>query len=188
MMQTPKVSVIVVVLALVANWAQAQQTNSVFVDENGNGTLNGQPIPFTIGQDPGPGGLPNALIYHLAAFGNWTVGDLLLQEPSGTGGGSDLIRFNPGGSLVFYSDTEPGEIGELADIGLPTERYSNNLTRTELDNPDGSDGILYVPTEGSNPGFLTGLQMVYQITSDVPEPAAPSLLALGGLAMLRRRK
>jgi hypothetical protein len=186
-MKTLKLSVMVAVLALVASGIQAQ-TRSVIFNEDGIGTLDGQPIPFTIGQDVGPGGLPNALLYQLPALANWTVGDLELQEPSGSGGGSDLIRFNPNGVLVFYSDTEAGEPPDsLADIGLPTQRYTNNLTRTELGD-EGANGILYVPTEGSNPGFIGGLQVEYNITSDVPEPATLSLLALGGLAMLRGRK
>jgi hypothetical protein len=175
---------IAAVLALGATWAQAQSTNIVIIDENGNGTLNGDPLLWSVGQDSGPGGLSNALIYQFpTTLGNWTVGDLLLQEPSGSGGGSDLIRFNPDNTLVFYSDMD-GAILDIADIGIPPDRYPNNLTRTELVNGDGSDGIFYVPTEGSNPGFLTGLQVEYHIISEVPEPSTFVLMAMGILGLL----
>src|ERR1035437_10608299 len=62
--------------------------------------LNGADHPGFLMQDPGPGGLPNALTFTTPA--GLVVGDLLLHEPGGAE--SDLIRWNANGTLVFYSD------------------------------------------------------------------------------------
>lgn len=179
--------------ALLCVAASAQSTINIAVDENGNCWMNGNTVPWFVGQDIGPGGLANALNYDFGSFGlTWTVGDLALQVPSGTSGSSEVIRFNPNGTLVFYSDIEVGT-NTLADVDLPTLRYENNLTRTELGN-DISNGIFYVPTEGSNPGYAPGLQVEYHITSESTVPEPSSLLALlcgvsglGGLIGRRRR-
>lgn len=177
-------------LCVAASAQVAPPTINIVVDEWGHGSLNGTAVPWTIGQDPGPGGLSNALIYDFSSFNlNWTIGGLLMQEE--TGGQGEVVRFGQNGTLVFYSSLpEAGEQLSLADVGFPTDLYSNNVTRTLL-----GEGIFYVPTEGSNPGFVPGAtQVEYHIFSSgvVPEPS--SLLALlsgigglGGLIAKRRR-
>jgi hypothetical protein len=177
---------ILVGLALAAWLATAPevfaQAITYTVDENENGTLGllGAviPLPVSLTQDPGPGGLAGALTYSLAAP-SLVVGDVTLAEPGGSL--SDLVRFNPtpnGGSLVFYSDVPP--VDALADIGLPTANYTN-LVRLVESGPEGlNNGLIYTPTAGM-PGFVTGFQATYVLQSDVvPEPAS---IVLGGISV-----
>ena len=192
--------VIVAACALVGTSTLLAQgfTITISADENGHGTLvnsNGfsSALPFALLPDPGPGGLPAAATYGLLNPPGLVAGDLIFFEvPVNTI--SDLIRFNPnqnGGSLVFYSDNLNG-VDALADTGLPTALYANNITFTEV-GPEGANGLTYTPVAGQ-PGFVAGAAgpVTYVITSDsrVPEPCSLTLLALGaacGLASCRRR-
>jgi hypothetical protein len=175
---------------------------SISVDESGNGSLVGflgaQTLPASQTQDPGPGGLANALTYGLINPPGLVAGDLILAEPGSANGAlSDLIRFNPnqnGGSLVFYSDLELPR-NALADIGFPTSLYTNVLTLSEAGPETGPNGIVYTPTAGQ-PGFVAGaaVPVTYTINSDpAPEPSSLALLTIAGLtcgavALARRRK
>ena len=173
---------------------QPQQEFSVTitVDENGNGLFTNtsgfiSPLPVSLVQDPGPGGLPGALTYDLLNPPGLTAGDLRILEP-GTGNVlSDLIRFNPNqptpsgfGTLVFYSDTSDTD-RDRADIGFPTANYTNILTVTEV-SPEGNNGFSYTPTAGQ-PGFVAGAggPVTFVIQSDlIPEPAS---IVLGGIGI-----
>jgi hypothetical protein len=161
---------------------------TITVDENGNGTFtntNGffSPLPATLLLDGGPGGLPAALTYGLLNPPGLVVGDLLLFEPGPVGVLSDLIRFNPNGTMVFYSDNTDGA-PSLADTGFPTALYANNLARSEV-GPEGNNGFVYTPTAGQ-PGFVAGAAgpVTYVIRSDVAAIPEPGPLALCGLAAL----
>src|SRR5215472_7671333 len=61
-------------------------SGTIVIDEFLNGQVNGDPIKGFIGNDPGPGGLPNVAIYPLPFAG--VVGDVLL---AGVSDGGDLL-------------------------------------------------------------------------------------------------
>ena len=167
------------------------------IDENGNGLLNGAFHPGFLATDPGPGGLPNALTYTTPA--GLVPGDLLLHEPGG--GESDLIRWNPNGTLVFYSDFEPTDLPplDLADIGLPTAAYPNGISAIETGlfgqpySEAGPNWLVYAPLlgqPGSDPNS-PGIQPTYIIISDVPEPGTVALVGLslvGALVVIHRKE
>jgi hypothetical protein len=190
---------LVLLLAAGALQAQVQGNNPLIpVYENGVGSLNfpgGNPIPLRCvpTSDPGPGGLSNALTCNLLGPPSLVAGDLMLQETVG-GPLSDIIRFNPAGtgpgypaSLVFYSDTGDELPAPLADTGLPTAFYANTFTALETTLPGGLSGIIYTPT-ATQPGFVPGFSVTYQIVSDVPEPATVSLfLVAGGVLLMGSR-
>jgi hypothetical protein len=177
----------------------------ITIDENGNGTgtitdQTGVVTPFVlpavVGPDPGPGGLPSVLQYQwpAAVLPPFVVGDLGLLEIVGTQP-SDLVRFNNVGAvapiftIAFYSDVAEStfEIPDLADVGLPTANLTNLLILDEIGPEGGPNGLVYTPGP-NNPGYVPGFQTTYEIISDVPEPGTMALLALGGLALIRRRR
>jgi hypothetical protein len=183
----------------------APSTLKITIDENGNGsgTLTDPAgvvtpfvLPAVVGPDPGPGGLPNALQYQWPStvLPPFVSGDLGLLEIVGTQP-SDLIRFNNVGAvapvftIAFYSDSLEStfETPDLADVGLPTANLTNLRILDEIGVEGGRNGIVYTP--GANdPGYVPGFQTTYEIISDVPEPGTMALLALGGLALIRRRR
>jgi hypothetical protein len=170
--------------------------------ENGSGTFNrGNHLGF-LQNNPGPGSFPNALTYTLPA--GLVVGDLLLHEPFSVE--SDLVRWNPNDTLVFYSDipTEPGEGPDMADIGLPGGAWPNGISRMETGlvlNPvpimvpyseNGINGYIYTPVAGQ-PGWdpnNVGNPPTYIIVSDVPEPSTIVLVGMSVISLLvvRRRQ
>ena len=169
---------------------RAQASTIVVLNEDGTGLIsNGNregDLSSSQTQDPGPGGLANALTFDLStALLGFTAGDLIILNSSLNT--DDIIRFNPsegGGAIVFYSTTADG--GTLpADTGFPSGIYSNTFALME--NPIGPTS--YTPTSGE-PGFISGDQITYVINSSpVPEPSAWILL-LGGVTVigpLRRR-
>jgi hypothetical protein len=181
--------------------AQFQRTVTVTVDENGVGrfqTNSGldMAIPGFLMEDPGPGGLASALTYFLQNPPGLVAGDLLLESPGGTL--RELIRFNDitdmdgnSGELLFYS-AMVGSTRTLADVGFPTARYANTLTRL-LPGPGPTD-FVYTPAAGQ-PGFIQGITgpttYVIQIRpAVVPEPSTAVLVLTGvlGVAVAVRRK
>jgi hypothetical protein len=175
---------------------------NISIDENCHGLLTnttGFSSPLTCGfvNDPGPGGLNNAMCYNLLGPPGLVAGDLQIFEIAGTTVLSDILRFDPnvqGGGVFVYSDMEVGDPHpDPADIGFPTGRYTNSLSVTEV-GPEGNNGFVYTPTAGQ-PGFVTGAggPVTYSFISDAPTPAPePGTigLMLGGAALLywRRRR
>ncbi|MCY2928758.1 MAG: PEP-CTERM sorting domain-containing protein, partial [Planctomycetota bacterium] len=112
-----------------------------------------------------------------------------------TGAPTDIVRFDNdtvGGLAYFFSDLP--EVGELpvpfADTGIPPFTPLPSVVVPEL-GTEGNNGATYFAANGSPGCALIGgaIQPVtYGILSDstVPEPATMSLLALGGLAVLKR--
>lgn len=166
-----------------------------FFDENGNNSAVNTDTGFTLSapfdlraDTTGPGGLSSALTYRFGLSTGTVSGDILIQENGIT---SDVVRFNqvvlnPATPditvswLVFYSDKSDGS-DSLADTGLPTALYANNVTILE-----GDDGAFYTPTAGQ-PGFNASLQTQQHIhfISDAPAPEPASwTLMLGGIAAL----
>jgi hypothetical protein len=191
-----KLTVLFFSVLLVAFLAVQANAFLIEVDENGHGFLDGQPLNYFIGQDPGPGGLPNALIYSFSLPGQQDavgLGDVYLSEGVEQSW-SDLIRFYPVSTslnyLIFYSDAGPGDT-ELADVGFPTAFYEYNVTIPEV-GPEGNNGAYYTPRLGQppDPGAIYGYDVTYHFISDVPLPPSVWLLGsglLGGLAGLRRK-
>ena len=195
------------VLFGLSNLAFAQFSITITVDENCHGQFTNttgflSALPCAQQQDPGPGGLANAVTYGLLGPPGLVAGDLIILESVGSLVGSDLIRFNPNeliagttGALVFYSDIAEGG-DSLADLGNPTSLYTNNLSVVEV-GPEGVNGFSYTPTAGQ-PGFIGGAAgpVTYVIQSDVaapvPEPGTV-LLAVPAfglilISVVRRRR
>jgi hypothetical protein len=160
----------------------------------GSGPGGTQLLPGTLASDPGPGGLASALSYSgLGSPPSLVAGDLFLFDADNTL--SDLIRFNPAGTggnpaylptLVFYSS--PGGFPPTpADTGFPLSNYTNTVSLTETVLSDGAIGVVYTPTAGQ-PGFVSGFTVVYNLTSDAPEPGSMSFCLIGALALLGVRR
>jgi hypothetical protein len=184
--------------------AQAPLPALITVDENGNGTVRFPPgpsitLPASLQPDPGPGGLGSVLTYDLLGPPSLVAGDVFLNDgpPGGSLDAEDVVRFNPAGtggnpnypaSLVFYSDSVDG-FDSLADTpGPPNAFYDNQVIIPEVGTEAGN-GAVYTPLPGQ-PGFINGFIVTYDLSSDVPEPGALSLLfgvGLSGLCLTFRR-
>jgi len=171
------------------------QTNQFTMDENGNGTFNGTPLTYSVSLDPSTG--MSTLSYDLPFAG--TPGVLIMTNNAESGSIlSDLLVFDGNFHLFFYSDTEGGtntSLIDLADVGIPTvvtNPGSITVAIAEV-GPEGNNGGIYAPAFNFQPGTdPTGVYgpNVYNIISDVPEPATVVLSALGAatLLLIRRRK
>ena len=101
---------------------------------------------------------------------------------------SDIVRFNPDGTISFYSFCGDAD---LADGAWPTN-YNGRVSLTEV-GTEGNNWVDFTPTTPGTPGWVSGNNTVtYHIISDVPEPS--SLLSLlcgfggiGGLLWKRVR-
>ncbi len=156
----------------------------ITIDENGNGinTLG----PGVLGNDPGPGGLNNVLIYRLPFQG--LQGDVLLLDGAVF---LDVLRFNGDGTVIFYSDNVDG-VDAIGDTPGPPGAFYQNIVRIPEVGLEGGDGAVYTPTE-IQPGFAAQFLPTYVFISDgtaAPEPGSMGLLALGlgaiGFAVRRK--
>jgi len=157
-------------------------------DENGNGTgPTSGPLPFAKAIDPVSGitTLSYTLPFPVAP------GDVLLFEGTNSTVFSDIVRF--GGvnhnQVFFFSETEAGEPPDLADVPTLPQPQAGAVSLTEV-GPEGNNGATWGPPLGSgapgDPGPSVG-PAVYQIVSDIPEPAGLALAALAGGLLLARR-
>lgn len=199
-MKKSRISIVLLAAAtfvLSAIFSQAVPLNPTFsFFENGQGKLELPtgaviPIPGTLTSDPGPGGLSSALTFTTHPQEElFVAGDVILIEPGGAV--SDILRFDPGIStpagltqrIFFYSVDISG--GLLADTGLPSALYSNNVVIFE----NHSGPTAYTPT-ASQPGFEAGFPfpITYQIFS-TPDTGSTLMLfgaAFLGLMFLRRK-
>jgi hypothetical protein len=183
-------AVLPLLLALCGQASATPVSGWVTVDEFGVGTIQGpggtHSIPSHIGQDTGPGGLNNVLIYALPF--PTVPGDVLLTEG---GGFLDVIRFNPSGELVFYSDNIDGFDAPADTPSPPLAFYQKIVSIPEVGSED-DNGAYYTPGPG-DPGFheeriLLGYHFISDGHNVVPEPCSLTLLGLGGLPLLRLRR
>ena len=169
------------------------ETPRIVVDEYGNGFWQPIPdyrfLPFSgaLGPDP-TGGVPEqpVLIYNLP-IGAVIAGDVLMRDLAEGGAVLDVIRFTGQGQLIFYSDNVNG-FDEPADTPHPPYPYVQNYANAEEIGVEGFNWADYTPLPGQ-PGW-NDFSPSYKFISDglAPEPATLSLLAVGGLALLRRRR
>jgi len=196
---------LVVVCALLSGAASAQLPTSAIVslDEFGNGTLNVDPlfvgpIPWAIGPDIGPTGAPNALLYLVPqGYTNpFVTGDVLIFEPGQPDVVSDILRFNPNGTIAVYSDNTEGA-DSPADLGFPEILWDNQVRAFETGDEFNS-WLDYTPGPDM-PGYVFAtvapIDVTYHFVSDagsppIPEFPAPLLAAIGGIGgfIWRRRK
>jgi hypothetical protein len=181
----PLGAILICLMTLVANSVSAQ---SVQLDEWGNGTSGGNPIPSSIGVDPTSG--TATLVYQLPF--RVIPGDVVLSSTSTAGNVvSDIVRFDNnaiGGLAYFFSDLPDENPAPPADVGIPSINAAQNPIFLNEIGPEGSNGAFYVPGSVSDPGFNTnGVTATYNIISDsapVPEPSAFALLGAGTILML----
>src|SRR6266566_1024172 len=170
--------------ALTTVLAQPSPPTIITLDETGNGTWfpPDAPGPTTVGfilePDPSHGAPPpNLVLIYTIPGPSVVLGDVLIYEATNTL--SDVLRFYPGNHVIFYSDSEGVFPRDHADSGLPPTFQTNNVSVFES-GPEGNNSAAYTAFAGmpgwdGNPSGTT-----YQIISDVPEPTAFSLSAIGG--------
>jgi hypothetical protein len=185
---TKVLAVLALISTLAATTTFAQPL--ITVDELGNGTYNGNPLPSGLKADPFSGIV--TLAYQLPFAG--LPGDVLLFEPGPqTNVLSDIIRFDGHGFLYFFSEREPTDVPPFdpADVNqFPSPVPGLQSVSLQEIGPEGNNGASYF-TAAALPGDDgTGTGVNYRFISDVPEPSAGLLTVLGGglLLVLKRRQ
>jgi hypothetical protein len=108
------------------------------------------------------------------------IDDVVRFNPAGTGGNPNYLS-----SVLIYSSGAHG-IDSVADVSQPPfADYSNTLTISET-TVGGADRAQYTPISGQ-PGFVSGFDVTYAITSDVPEPSSILLMLSGGVVFYAGR-
>ncbi|MCX5635107.1 MAG: PEP-CTERM sorting domain-containing protein [Planctomycetota bacterium] len=172
---------------------------NVTFNENGQGDNGGVPMQKGTGVPSiGQSELEKIpTLFYVLGFTPAIQGDVKILEPQ-TSTISDVLRF-VGDKVYVYSEKETGEQNaELADVvtNFPQWEWWQTPVVTEYETGLHADpytelvnGLYWQPREGE-PGFNgVGNELaIYTFISDVPEPATLALLAIGGLAMLRRNK
>jgi hypothetical protein len=186
---TTVLAVISLISAIAVTRASAQGGPLITVDELGNGSINGTPLPSSLQTEPFSGVV--TLAYQLPFPG--IRGDVQLFEsgpqPSAQ---SDLLRFDGNFFLYFFSELETSDVPPFdpADVGLPPPVAGLPTVNLLELGPEGNNGAFYTPGNGPG-GDLANPS--YNFISDVtvPEPGTATLVGVslvGLLAVIRRRK
>jgi hypothetical protein len=125
-------------------------------------------------------------------FGSWTGDDMLLMDDSG-GSVGQTVNFsgllNGNYDVYVYGMSATGNVNSSFYIGSATQNNTGGWTGSHV--LGASYGLFSAVSVTSGTlqigwvGNFNGVQLVY---SPVPEPATLSVLALGALAVLRKRQ
>lgn len=160
-----------ILLILLCSGAACAQT--LTFDQFGNGLFDSTPIAGFPQQDPGPGGLADALTYALPFLG--TQGDLILTDPGFSDLPMQILRFNGDGTLIFYAGNLPDSLAYIASP--PAQFYDNIAIESDVVNGN-SDLATYTPLAGQ-PGFDASNPTYVFDNSEpaaVPEPGTAALV------------
>jgi hypothetical protein len=166
------------------------QTNLIIsLDENGNGFANGVRLTYRVDLEP----ISHiSTLHYILPFYGFTnrMGDVVLMEPTTAGTISDIVRFDGVGNVWFFSEREASDVPpfDLADVAALPMVWTNNFVFLDEIGPEGQNGAIYTPLR-DQPGWY-GVDVTYQLISDIPEPSAFALLGLGAAALMifRRRR
>jgi hypothetical protein len=150
------------------------------IDVNNNMTADGWDTSFVLDLDASTASI---------ALTSMVI-DIRLTNGSG---GAQTTGSKSGRMVVELVGSSSGSLGTVdpGNSGYPTVEYTRTLDLTGLPTLDGSETYtIILKARGTGYGHHKSLQ-AFELSGDItpiPEPATMSLLALGGLAMLRRRR
>lgn len=165
-------------------------TNATATEMNNWGTGG---MYFEAGQTtlmPGTSGVWAAIRWTAPATGQYVISALFTDQCLDAGAGKTTgVRVREGApdGVAYWTSTLSGFVGRAVNNYTDATGTNQSATYSGTLNLTAGQAIDFIVEAGSTKWLMTGVDITIA-TAPIPEPASLALLALGSLALLRRRR